>query len=96
MHTKLPNPMHTTPTSHNRYISNNQGLIPSTLENPPQSLIPQLPYHPNPSPNITNHPHKFLINVILKHKTNVSKDKYKITKKYNTYLCQWTLQNNDT
>ena len=35
----------------------------------------------------TNFPH---------HKSNVSNDKYKITKKYNTYLCQWTLENKIT
>jgi len=68
-----------------KYISDNQDLIPRTSDNPLQPPTPQQPYHPNP-PNIINHPYKFLINTILDHKTNVSKEKYKTTKKYNTYL----------
>ena len=51
---------------------------------------------PNPPPNIKNNPLRFPIHTILNHKSNETKDKYKITRKYNTYLCQWTLQNNIT
>ena len=77
-----------------KYISNNQNLIPRISENPPQPLDIQQQLHPNPSHNIINNPIRFAINKILDHKTKTIKDKYKITKKYNTYLCQWTLQTN--
>ena len=77
-----------------RYISNNQNLISKVPDSPSQSLIPQQQLHPNPPPNVINNPMRFAINKILDHKTKIIKDKYKITKKFNTYLCQWTLQKN--
>ena len=75
-----PNPCMQHPSARTlkaRYISDNQDLIPRTPDNPPQPPARQQPQHPNPPPNIINHPHRFPINIILHHKTNVSKDKYK-------------------
>jgi hypothetical protein len=76
-----------------KYISENSELTPNIPINP----IPQpTPQQRNPPTNIKNNPLKFSINAILNHKTNETKDKYKIITKYNTYLCQWTTQNNVT
>ncbi len=79
-----------------KYVSNNQHIVVRTPNNPPQAPNPQLQYHPNPPPHIINNPIRFGINIVLDHKINVSKDKYKITKNYNTYLCQWNTRNHDT
>ena len=75
-----------------QYISVNNELTPRIPENPP----PPQPEQPKPPPHIKNNPLKFPIQVILKHKTNETKDKYKITTKTNTYLCQWSTQNHTT
>ena len=79
-----------------QYISNNQNLTPRTSINPPLPQALQTPHHPNPPPNIIHHPQKYHISTILDHKTLTVKDKYKITKKYTTYLCQWIQPNNIT
>ena len=82
---------HTLPcTLKTRYITNNQTLTP-TFENPLDTPLPQQT-QPTPPPNITNNPMKFPIHTILNHKSIETKNKYKITIKYNTYLCQWLCQ----
>ena len=76
---------------HEKYIINNSELLPRTPENfshPPQPQQPQQPQQPNPPSNIKNDPIKFPIYKILNHKSNTTKDKYKITKHYHKYLCQ--------
>ena len=60
---------------------------PSTLPHPPQPLPPQ---------NIKNNPIRYPIHSILDHKDIKTKDKYKIIKEYQTFLCQWNLPNNIT
>ena len=76
-----------------KYISDNSELIPRTPTNP---LRPPIPQQSTPPPHITKKPLKFPIHTILKHKSNDTKDKYKISKKFNTYLCQWSLPSNVT
>ena len=76
------------------YITDNRELTPRTPNNPLHPTIPQQIQHPNPPPNIKNNPLTYPIHTIINHKPNEIKDKYKITKKYNTYLCKWTIQNN--
>ena len=39
---------------------------------------------------------RFPIRTIINHKTITTKDKYQISKKYNTYLCQWIDSNHIT
>ena len=77
-----------------KYISNNAELTPRLPTNPPHPPILQQPQKPNPPHNIKNNPIRFPIQIILNHKSNETKDKYKITKRITTYLCQWSLQNN--
>ena len=96
---QCPNPCNRHPqarTLKTQHISINRDLTPKIHENPLHQPLPQQPHQPNPPPNIIKNPLKFPIQIILKHKSNETKDKYKITKKFNTYLCQWTLQNNTT
>ena len=69
-------------------------MTPKTLTNPLNTPLPQQTQRTNPPPHITNNPLKFLIYNILKHKSIETKEKYKITVKYNIYLCQWSSQNN--
>ena len=69
-------------------------MAPRTLTNPLNTPLPQQTELANPPPYIINNPLKFPIYNILNHKSIETKDKYKITIKYNTYLCQWSLQNN--
>ena len=52
------------------------------------------PPQPKPSLNIKNNPIRYPIHSILDHKEIKTNDKYKITKKYQTFLCQWNLPNN--
>jgi hypothetical protein len=76
-------------TLKDKYKIQNHIIIPRTPRNlvtPPQ---PPQPQHPAPPQKIKNDPVKFPINAILNHKTITTKDKYKILKTYNTYLCQW-------
>ena len=85
-----------TRTLKTRYISENSELTPRVQENPPHLTTPQQSLQPNPPPNIKNNPLKFPIHSILSHKSKETKDKYKIYKKFNTYLSQWSLHNNTT
>jgi len=92
-----PNPcqIHLPPrTLKNKYKIYNHRIIPRTPTNPVQ--VPQPPQQPAPPQNIKNDPIKFPIRTILNHKTITTKDKYKIPKKYNTYLCQWIDSNHIT
>ncbi len=98
---ECPNPCQRHPQPHTlkeRYISNNQEMTPRIPENPLHLLLPQQPQPQPPTPpsNVKNNPIWFPIYTITNHKTHKTKDKHKITKIYNTYLCQWTLQNNIT
>ena len=79
-----------------RYISGNKELTFRMQVNPLHPLLPQQSQQPNPPPNTKNNPLRLSIHIILNHKSNEIKDKYKKTKKFNTYLCQWSLQNNTT
>ena len=71
-------PQHRTKNHRNSYS-------PPTPPQPPQPL---------PPPNIKNNPVRYPIHSILDHKEIKTKDKYKITKEYQTFLCQWNLPNN--
>ena len=77
-----------------KYITNNQTMTPNTLANSLNTTPPQQIQLANPPPHIINNSLKFPIYTILNHKLIESKDKYKITTKYNTYLYQWSLENN--
>lgn len=93
-----PNPCNRHPqirTLKTKYISNNRELTPRILDNPLHPP-PQQIQHPNIPSNIKNNLIRYPIHTILNHKSNESKDKYKITKKYTTYLYQWSLLNNIT
>ena len=68
-------------------------LQPRFIERPVHPTTPQHPQHSPPPTKILNNPSKFTIQNIISHKYNKIKDKYNITKNYNTYLCQWTLDN---
>jgi len=78
------------------YILNNQDLISKTPINPLHPLLPTLPHQQNSPLHIQNNTLRFPLHNITNHKTKEIKDKYKISKIYNTYLCQWSLQNNTT
>jgi len=79
-----------------QYISNNRDLIPRTLNNPLHPPLLQPPEQQQPLLYIQNNPLTFPIQTIKNKKNKKIKDKYKISKQYNTYLCQWTLENNTT
>ena len=89
-----PNPCNTHPQARTfkvKYISDNSELTPRIAENPlhpPPPQQPQQPQQNNPPYNIKINPLKFPIHTILNHKSNMTIDKYKITKEFNTYLCQ--------
>jgi len=92
-----PCPNHTqNQTLKTQYISENRELHPRTIEGPIHPPTSQQTQQPHPPPNITNNPNKFPIHAIIDHKLKETKDKYKITKNYNTYLCKWILQNHTT
>ena len=76
-----------------KYISDNRELTPRITDNPLHPSPTQQTQHPTPPSNIKNNLLRHPIHIILDHKNNETKDKDKITKKYTTYLCQWSLQN---
>jgi hypothetical protein len=59
-----------------------------TIQNPPS-----YPSYPLPPRYIINNPAQFPIHTILDHKEHKILEKYKIIKKYTSYLCQWILPN---
>jgi hypothetical protein len=74
-----------------QYIIYHPHILPSqripTPYPPPHPLYPLLPRF------ILNNLIHFPIQTILDHKEHKIFDKYKIIKKYTSYLCQWTLPN---
>ena len=93
-----PTPCHNhiqTRTLITKYISDNSELHPRIVQRPMDPALPQQPQYSSPSANIIHNPSKFSIQTIINHKLMETKDKYKITKNYNTYLCQWRLNNHN-
>ena len=76
------------------YITLDHNIEPRTTETPIPSSMPPHPPQPLSPPNIKNNPLRYPIHSILDHKEIKTKDKYKITKEYQTFLCQWNLPNN--
>ena len=56
--------------------------------------MPPHPSQPIPPLNIKNNRVRYPIHSILDHKEIKTKDKYEITKEYQTFLYQWNLPNN--
>ena len=79
-----------------KYITLNNNIELRIRETPIHPLIPSHPPYLLPPLNIKNNPIRYPIHSMLDHKENKTKDKYKIIKKYQTYLCQWNLPNNIT
>ena len=76
------------------YITLNHNIEPRTTKTPIHLPTPPHPPQPLPPPNIRNNPIRYPTHSILNHKVIKRKDKYKITKEYQTILCQWNLPNN--
>ena len=76
------------------YITMDHNIKPRTTKTPIHPPTPPHPPQPKPSLNIENNPIRYSIHSILDHKVIKTKDKYKITKKCQTFLCQWNLPNN--
>ena len=75
------------------YIILDHNIEPRIAESHTHPPMPPHPPQPLSSPNIKNNPIRHPIQSILNHKEIKTKDKYKITKKYQTFLCQWNLPN---
>ena len=78
------------------YIKLDHNIEPRTIEAPTHLPTPPHPPQPLPPPNIKNNPTRYPIHLILNHKDIKTRDKYKITKVYQTFSCQWNLVNNIT
>ena len=76
------------------YITFDHNIAARTREAPIHPPTPPHLLRSIPPLNIKNNPVRHPIHSILDHKEIKTKDKYKITKKYQTYLCQWNLTNN--
>ena len=76
------------------YITRDHNIEPRSREIPINPPMPLHPPQPKPLLNIKNNPIRYPIHSILDHKEIKTKDKYKITNKYQTFLCQWNLSNN--
>ena len=72
------------------YISRDHNIEPRFRESPIHPPMPPHPPQPKPPLNIKNNPIRYPIHSILDHKEIKTKDKYKITKKYQTFLCHGT------
>ena len=92
-HSQCPNMCltHTTPnTLKNEYHVQNHNIHTRPREHnthPPPP--PPLEYR-KPPLHILKDPTNFPIHIILNNRPSTYKDKYKITKKFTTYLCQWS------
>ena len=89
-----PCPTHTTPNT----LKNEYKILNHNTHIRPQEHHTQLPpplslEHPKPPPYILKDPTHFPIQSIRNDRPCAYTDKYKITKKYTSYLCQWTLTN---
>ena len=78
------------------YITRDHNIEPRTREILIHPPMPPHPPQPKPPLNIKNNPIRYPIHSIFDHKEIKTKDKYKIIKKYQTFLCQWNLPNNTT
>ena len=67
------------------YITLDHNIKPQTREIPIHLPTPPHPLQPIPPLNIKNNPTRYLVHSILDHKEIKTKDKYKITKKYQTF-----------
>ena len=76
------------------YITLDHNIEPRTTKSPIHPPTPPHPPQPLLPPNIKNNPRRYPIHSILDHKEIKTKDKYKIIKVYQTFLCQWNLLNN--
>ena len=76
------------------YKTLDHNIEPRTIEDPIHPPMPPHPPQPLPPLNIKNNPTRYSIHSILDHKETKTKDKYKITKVYQSFLCQWSLPNN--
>ena len=74
------------------YISRDHYIEPRSIESPIHPPMPPHPLQPKPPLNIKNNPTRYPIHSIIDHKEIKNKDKYKITKKYQTFL--YNLPNN--
>ena len=76
------------------YIKLDHNIEPRIIEDPIHPPTPPHPPQPLPPLNIKNNPTRYPIHSILDHKETKTKDKYKITKVYQSFLYQWSLLNN--
>ena len=81
-------------TLKDKYITLDHNIEPRITRFPIHPPTPPHPLQSKPPFNIKNNPIRYPIHLILDHKEIKTKDKYKITKKYQTFLCQWNLSNN--
>ena len=70
------------------YITMDHNVESRTREIPTHPPTPPHPPQPKPSLNIKNNPIRYPIHSILNYKEIKTKNKHKITKKYQTFLCQ--------
>ena len=90
-------PTHTTPNTlkdEYKILNHNIPLNPQIHHTyvPPSIMVE----YPKPPPYILKDPTHFPIYKIKNDRPCAHTDKYKIKKKYTSYLCQWTLPNNIT
>ena len=92
-----PCPTHMTPnTLRNKYKILNHDIHIRPQERHTQLPPPLSSEHPKPPPYILKDPTHFLIQTIKNDRPCAYTYKYEITKKYTSYLCQWTLPNETT
>ena len=85
---------HPSCTLKEEYTTMDHNMEPRTRKTPIHPPMPPHPSQPKPPLNIKNNPIRYPIHSILNYKEIKTKDKYKITKKYQTFVCQWNLPNN--
>ena len=76
------------------YISRDHYIEPRSRESPIHPPMPPHPLQPKPPLNIKNNSRRYPIHSIIDHKEIKTKNKYKITKKYQTFVYKWSLSNN--
>ena len=79
-----------------KYTIRHHNILPHLPTPPIHPPNPPIPYLPPPPNNMIKNPRQFSIHKILDHKQRQSNDPNGIKRTVTSYLCQWTITNNNT
>jgi hypothetical protein len=79
-----------------QFVTDDHTIYPLLCPSPIHPALPPHPVHPRPPHYITQNLIQYPISYILDHKEHRTLDNNKVTKKFVSYLCQWTTPHQQT